>query len=167
MITIGEILNSHIVPFEYEDIKTKRLFSYFLHLAPTISSSSAKELSINDYNDVWERVSDGLALDSKNCKIYASGYIKVDQLKTYKLCDNDTANRSTKRVVCCEKNSSETEIECFLRHIRNSIAHSNVYVLDKRRKYVIFDDYNKNKHLTARLLLSQTDLEKVRKIIEK
>lgn len=41
---IADILSNHIVPFETEDMKLKSLFSFFLHLAPTISSSSAGDI---------------------------------------------------------------------------------------------------------------------------
>ena len=51
--------------------------------------------------------------------------------------------------------------------IRNSIAHSNVYLFNQsNRKFLIFDDYNNKHNLAARILLSQTDLKKLQRILK-
>ncbi len=66
-------------------------------------------------------------------------------------------------MICYYKDNVEQEIPCLLRHLRNSIAHGNVFgVLSKNRKYILFDDYNKSGNHTARVLFTQTDLEKIR-----
>ena len=65
-------------------------------------------------------------------------------------------SRRTKGFICIRK-GKETDYECILRHIRNSIAHNNVYYCDAgNRKFVLFEDYNKGGKFTARMLFSQT-----------
>ena len=73
-----------------------------------------------------------------------------------------------KRKITGKGIASETECQCVLRHMRNSIAHGNIYLSDEsNRKYILFEDYNRNGNLTARILLSQTYLKKLKQIIMK
>ena len=163
---IKDILSCHIVPFEISDEKVTLLFSYFLHLAPTINSNSAKQMSESSYDLVWKQFLQDSKLDKKDYYIYAPGYIKNKQLASYRLTETEVVRRNRKGFVCCYKENESYPIECVLRHIRNSIAHSNVYMLDKGRKYIIFDDYNKKGHMSARFLLSQTDLSILKKLLK-
>ncbi len=41
---IQELKANKIVPFEVDDIKPFKIFSFFLHLAPTIESTSATKI---------------------------------------------------------------------------------------------------------------------------
>ena len=54
---IADILSNHIAPFETEDMKLKSLFSFFLHLAPTISSSSAGDIPEAGLARAWASMS--------------------------------------------------------------------------------------------------------------
>ena len=66
------------------------------------------------------------------------------------------------------KSKKETEYECILRHIRNAIAHSNVYIYQTgNRKYICFTDFNKTGKQSAMILLSQTDLSNLKKELMK
>lgn len=40
-MTISDILQHPVLPFEIEDVKLVKLFSFFLHSAPTIESATA------------------------------------------------------------------------------------------------------------------------------
>ncbi|MCQ2496024.1 MAG: HEPN family nuclease [Lachnospiraceae bacterium] len=164
---ISDILKNRIAPFEIVDEKMKSLFSFYLHLAPTVDSKSAKSIPARGVSTIWKEFIAKIAIKQGNYYIYKSGNINEKQLDIYRLKANHTVNRKSKGFVCCYKNDEKDELVCLLRHIRNSIAHSNVYLLDKTRKYVIFDDYNSNKNLTARVLLSQTDLNNLRKLLVK
>lgn len=165
-MTINDIMSSHITPFEISDKKLLSLFSYYLHLAPTIGSSSAKSPPTCGLEIAWQQFITEVSLIKPNYHIYAPGYIKPSQLELYNLADTDVVKKNSRRFVCCYKDDESQEIVCLLRHIRNSIAHSNIYLLDtKNRKYLIFDDYNKSENLTARILLSQTDLSRLRKVL--
>lgn len=52
-MTIADILLNHIIPFEIDDEKLKKLFSFFLHSAPTIESASAAIIPTNRLVDNW------------------------------------------------------------------------------------------------------------------
>ena len=66
------------------------------------------------------------------------------------------------------KSKDETDCEACLRHIRNAIAHNNVFVLNAgNRKFILFDDYNKDKKHNARLLFTQSDLQRLKSEITK
>lgn len=57
----------------------------------------------------------------------------------------------------------EDNVVCLLRHIRNAIAHGNVYYLNAgNRKFILFEDFNEKSKPTARILFSQTDLKKLK-----
>mgnify|MGYP000996939628 FL=1 len=57
---------------------------------------------------------------------------------------------------------------CFVRHIRNSIAHGYVYIKKQtNRVFILLEDYNSKKHKQAIILVSKSDLNKLKKEIEK
>lgn len=106
--------------------------------------------------------------DLKPGIIYAEGYSNLgNSCEKNGLGANAEITRRTKGFICVRK-GKESDYECVLRHIRNSIAHNNVFYCHAgNRKYVLFEDYNKNKKLTARLLFSQTILTSLKKEITK
>lgn len=160
---IADILNNNIVPFEIVDEKLKSLFSYFLHIAPTIDSAHAQPIQTNELESAWQHFIQEINIASTDYHVYAPGYISTDILSRYRLRHDDSASRKSKRFVCNFKEHEGQELGCLLRHIRNSIAHGYVYVVGDGRKYILFDDYNKSNNLTARILFSQTDLSKLRR----
>lgn len=91
------------------------------------------------------------------------------------MSDDNPVNRKTNSVFCKKKCTgkgieSETDYQCILRHMRNSIAHGNVYLSDEgksNRKYILFEDYNRTGTLTARILLAQTHLRNLKQGIMK
>lgn len=165
-MTIADILLNHIIPFEIDDEKLKKLFSFFLHSAPTIESASAAIIPTNRLVDNWNTYIS--AFSPENHAVIASNCIFSNYLVKYKLDNNATVNRKAKGFVCKRKTNGETEYECLLRHLRNSIAHSNVYMINSgNRKFLLFEDYNQSKNQSARVLLSQTDLQKLKAEIMK
>ena len=61
----------------------------------------------------------------------------------------------------------ETDLDCILRHIRNSIAHGRVYYRkDRNRIHFVFEDCNK-KNLTARIVCIKSDLEFWKKVLSR
>lgn len=60
----------------------------------------------------------------------------------------------------------EEDFEVFLRHMRNSIAHGNVYGrFEKNQTYLVFDDYSVDNEqaLTARIVVSKAQLERLQR----
>ena len=81
---------------------------------------------------------------------------------------NAVVTRRKKGFVYKRKSKDETDCEACLRHIRNAIAHNNVFVLNAgNRKFILFDDYNKDKKHNARLLFTQSDLQRLKSEITK
>lgn len=159
-------MDRHITPFEIDDEKLKKLFSYYLHLAPTIDSGSSRLPPVRGLNVAWNDFITQLSLGKTDYHIYSSGSITTDYLKKYKLLETDTIKKKSRRFVCCLRDKNEDEMTCLLRHLRNSIAHSRVFLYQtKSRKFFLFNDYNTKKNLAARILLSQTDLERLKRIL--
>ena len=143
----------------------------FLHLSPTITSSSALILPESSYCGTWELFLKEASIKATSYRFYASGIITEKRLLAYDLAETCEIRRGKKGFLCCYGPSrdgrKEHQLECFLRHIRNSIAHSNVFVLNQRRKFIMFDDFNRKGNQTARILLSQTDLVILRRLLVK
>lgn len=161
---IKDILENRIVPFEYGDEKLQKLFSFFLHKAPTISS----RLSISIDKDILEKRWETHLLESSMGKyeILAEDTPIIKSLARCGLEEENIVNRKSKGFTCNRKGKDERDVECLLRHIRNAIAHGNVFLSNAgNRKYIIFEDYNNNDRHTARILLSQADLQKLKQSI--
>ena len=161
---IKDLRNNQIVPFECGDVKLIALFSFFLHRAPTIESATAMVIDSERLQNNWTAFVNDTQIQysefiASNCNI--KNYIEKNQLQ-----DDADVNRRTKCFVCKTKTKDEAECNCFLRHIRNSIAHSNVYLLHAgNRKYIMFEDFNTTGNQSALILLSQSDLERLKKYI--
>ena len=161
---ISNIRANRIIPFEIDDKKLTRLFSFFLHSAPTIDSATAACIESSRLNRNWNAfISE---IPNNNFAIIASNCTIERYIEKYKLNDNATINRRSKGFVCKRKDKNEKDYECILRHIRNAIAHSNVYMNNAgNRKYIIFEDFNKSKNQSSIMLISQADLSKLKKTI--
>lgn len=165
-MTISELLTYKTIPFEISNIKMEKLFSFFLHSAPTIDSRTAVKIDSSTLLNNWKDFIESSRL--KPSIIYAESYNKLENAceKTGLGVDTEISRR-TKGFVCIRR-GKETDYECVLRHIRNSIAHNNVYYCDAgNRKFVLFEDYNKRGKFTARMLFSQTVLTILKKEITK
>ena len=165
-MTIADILQNHILPFEIADEKLKKLFSFFLHLAPTINSSTAVDIPVSRLTENWNTYISTFSLNTY--AFISSNCVFKKYLEKYNLGNRNTVNRKTKSFVCKTKDKSETEYESIFRHLRNSIAHNNVYIINAgNRKFILFEDFNQNKNQSARILLSQTDLQRLKTTIIK
>lgn len=161
---ISNIKANHIRPFEIDDDKLVRLFSFFLHSAPSIDSATAANIETTRLERNWNNfIAD---FPNTNYVIIAPNCSIEKYIDKYGLNDNATVSRRSKGFVCKRKDKNEKDYECVLRHIRNAIAHSNVYMSDTgNRKYLIFEDFNKSKKQSSIMLLSQADLSKLKKTI--
>lgn len=156
---ISEIKMHNICPFEVKDSKLQLLFSFFLHKAPTIDSQLAiknkkHDLKWNSYIKNWKE--NTYKFNSK--KIHGENI-----LSQYKLTEIKEVGNKDRAFVCVKKDPTESDYECFARHLRNSIAHGFVFMVAKKnRTYLFFEDYNKNKNRMAIILVSKSDLEKLK-----
>lgn len=83
--------------------------------------------------------------------------------------DANEIKKRTHGFICKYKDTNEKDYVCFLRHIRNAIAHNHLYYINAgNRKFIMFDDfYDNTKKQNARILLSQTDLQRLKNEIMK
>lgn len=168
-MTINDIKDNKNAPFEIDDIKLARLFSFFLHLAPTIDSNLASRIDedrlLSNWNNFLSQFTNG------RISLYSDSYSSeklIQQFEKHGLSDEATVRRRLKAIVCKRKEKAETDYQCVLRHLRNSIAHGNLYLSNAgNRKYILFEDYNKSENITARILLSQADLSLLKREIMK
>ena len=163
---ICDIKANPIKPFEIGSDKLIRLFSFFLHTAPTIDSASASIIDSVRLQRNWESFISSL---SNDCYVFLAPNCTIERFfEKYNLHNEANINRRSKGFICKRKIKTERDYECVLRHLRNAIAHSNVYMNDAgNRKFILFEDFNKTKRQSSIILLSQTDLERLKKEIMK
>ena len=142
-------LSNHlIVPFKDANKAIQRLFSYFLHSDPNIESLHSKDIERNKHLEIFERMMKERHFQyQKFC--WANAIIENELMKGN--LNGDGICLKCKRFVCKQKpmqkeKPQETELECFLRHIRNAIAHGRVYSYNPKNKYHLdFEDENQVK----------------------
>lgn len=161
---ISELLSNPIVPFEIEDMVLQKLFSFFLHLAPTIDSKTAANIPEDRLIRNWaEYVS---YVNKESFVFLAPNCVIENHLEKHGFALSSQINRKSKGFICKRKDKNEPDYVCLLRHLRNSIAHSNVYLSNAgNRKYLLFEDFNQTKKQSARILLSQSDLKRLKDTI--
>lgn len=159
------ITDTRIAPFEDVSRKMQKLFSYFLHLAPDITSYLSKTIPVQKHDEIFARMFDGrhfkyqhFCASNKNIgKEFAKAHLNGEDL-CYKC----------KRYVCKKRRPEfkESDLDCFLRHIRNAIAHGRVsYVHAGNRIHVVFEDENTTRNLSARIICTKADLEHWKKVL--
>lgn len=158
-----------IVPFEEGTTDTRKLFSYFLYSAPNIKSVHSKRLRQDLHYDIFEQM-----MDKRHYKYqkFCGASAKMDKELNKGHLGGDSICLKCKRFVCKKKRTEkggipESDLDCFLRHIRNSIAHGSVYFLHAgNRIHIVFEDKNKAGNLSARIICIKADLEHWKRILE-
>lgn len=107
VLKIADILSNHIVPFETEDMKLKSLFNFFLHLAPTISSSSAGDIPKAGLARTLASFLRETRIQNDSFRFYTSGSINKKQLERYSLSSSSTVSRKSKCFICSRKSADE------------------------------------------------------------
>lgn len=162
---IADILSNHIVPFETEDMKLKSLFSFFFASCTNESALRVRVIpegmTCSDFGNLLRET----RIQNDSFRFYTSGSINKKQLERYSLSSSSTVSRKSNCFICSRKSADGMQMSCLLRHLRNSIAHSNVYLLNNNRKYILFDDFNTKQNRSARILLSQGDLKVLKKYL--
>ena len=163
---IQDLLTNPITPFDIDDPKLIKLFSFFLHTAPRISSNRA--VSIDDIRLMVNWNTFITDFENSSYQFVATTYPKsiASLYENYHLASSSELKRRARGFVCRKKDKDELDVVCLLRHIRNAIAHCNVYYLNSgNRKFILFEDCNDKSKPTARILFSQTDLKKLKDTI--
>lgn len=157
-----------VTPFEECTADVKKLFSYFLHNAPNIESIHSEKIPNELHDSIFDRMINDRHFKYQNfCTFNAS--INKELEKGYLL--GDSVCLKCKRFVCKKKKTdksklSESNLECFLRHIRNAIAHVRVYYRHAGNKiHIVFEDKNTTGNLSARIVCIKADLEHWKKVL--
>ena len=171
-VSFFEVDEEHaIVPFDCEIGELRQLFSYFQYSAPNVDSLKSPYLMPDYHEDVLEQMLKG----NENYHFCAHSSNTEDELRAVALsggqvciyCKRFMCKRMT-RPAKRDNTRKETDLECLLRHLRNSIAHGHVYV-NHGGNYIsiLFEDENDKHNVTARIMCCQADLRKWRNILEK
>lgn len=157
-----------IVPFEEGTLETRELFSYFLYRAPNIESTYSKRIPPIKHSVVFN-----IMMENRHYKYqkfcWANASIEKELAKGY--LSGNCFCLKCKRYVCKKKPSKknspqETDLDCFLRHIRNSIAHGRVYYCHAgNRIHIVFEDKNTSGNLSARIVCTKADLEHWKRVL--
>lgn len=157
-LNICDLLN---VPFEIDHKELQKLLSYFLHLSPEISSVHSLKISPELHNNIFQEMMRGRAFKYEN---FCSSNSKISrelikaELSGNKLCFK------CKRFICKRRHTDkgqlpESNLSCFLRHIRNAIAHGRFYYKHTgNRVFIMFEDMN-DQEISARIVCNLADLQ--------
>ena len=160
-----------IVPTDCEIGKLRSLFSYFQYKSPNIDSIHSPLLEEAFHDDILQNIMKG----NENYHFCAHTSNTDDELKKIALYGSSVCSKC-KRFFCKrsgsrskrEPNRKESDLECLLRHLRNSIAHGHVYIAHGGNFIsVCFEDINTDKKTTARIVCTQADLIRWKGILEK
>lgn len=160
--------NLLIVPFESPTLEVRKLFSYFLHIAPNIESAHSKIIPSEKHDEIFERMMNNRHFKYKR---FCSANAVIEQ--EFCECNLNDVNicLKCKRFVCKRRKQTkakkqETDLNCFLRHIRNSIAHGRVYYCHAgNRIHIVFEDENSTGKLSARIVCIKADLEHLKQVL--
>lgn len=160
-----------IVAAEYKKENLRYLLSYFHSRVPDISAATSKKLPRKYHKKLWAEIEQ--AVPNSNLTFVLTDLDYQKGIKDFGLCEQRICPKRTRSV--CIKPKTTSEFDCFVRHIRNAIAHTSVYGVEEKRPngqsttyflFVDIDAHNNNME-TARIVCKGSDLEKWRAAIIK
>jgi hypothetical protein len=162
--------NFLIIPFEGGTAEIQKLFSYFLYSVPDVESTHSHQIPKAKHSSIFDMMMKKRHFRyQKFCSSQA--HIEKELSKGY--LNGDAICLKCKRFVCKKKQARdgippETDLDCFLRHIRNAIAHGRVYCNHAgNRIHIVFEDKNSTGKLSARIVCIKADLELWKRILSK
>ena len=149
------------------DIKLKKylkIFEYFLYYAPNVAF---KKVKINEAK--WENTYDEFINKDESMTQYSVIYAKdkknVDYYSNLGLDGKNICFECNRMVL--KKGKGENKLTTLLRHIRNVIAHGNLYYNKKGKVDIFFLEDLYEGTITARMVITGDHLVSLKKIIEK
>lgn len=146
----------------------RELFGYFQYKAPNTSSYQCTNLDSSYHANAYREMTK--SWKNENFGIIPSNAPFGERSRQYAL-DGESICSYCKRFACKRKQSRngtrETDFDCLVRHIRNSLAHGRVFVIHGGNSIkILFEDYDpRRKVITSRIVCNQSDLKKWRTII--
>ena len=155
-----------IVPMEIEDKELRQVFSYFLYKAPYIPSCHSKKLeTVNSdrEDEILKKVLDNTNIELSFRTNRKSFLNKMDSMQL----NNSSVCLRCKRGACIIRRESDfSKLRCLIRHLRNAIAHGYVYYEhDNRIHRIMFEDYGRNKKISAKIVCVKSDLLELRRVL--
>lgn len=148
----------------------RQLFGFFQYKAPNTSSFQCDKLDESYHKDLFAEMTK--SWKEENYKIIAHSVTYDSESVNFALFGSDLCSYC-KRYLCKRLKSKnghrETDFDCLIRHIRNSIAHGRVFVIHGGNSIkVMFEDYDAhNNVISGRIVCNQSDLKKWRTAINK
>lgn len=158
----------NIPPLNYENKTLNQLLIYFLHLSPDIESTWSLSIKREKHLILFQQMFDNRHFEYKK---FCGSNTKIEPEMIHAGLLGKDLCLKCKRFVCKKRQNTkkilpETDLDCFLRHVRNSIAHGNVFIFPiKNIIRILFEDYNETGKLSARILCLKSDLEHWKKIL--
>lgn len=177
----AQTCNKEVTPFIVEkeyainpqvcDIGDLRsLFGFFQYTAPNTTSYQCENLESLYHEGLYNEMLRSWKQDVY--KIIESNE-PFDKKASQYVLTGDSVCSYCKRFVCkrkkTKKGQKESDFDCLMRHIRNSLAHGRVFVIHGGNSIkVMFEDYDmNNKVVSARIVCNQSDLRKWRTLVKK
>lgn len=144
--------------------KYLKYFEYFLYYAPNVAH---KKVKINEAK--WEKIYlSFVELDNRlknNSKVYARQAKDRDYYSEKGIAGNSFCFECQRMVF--SRQNKEDSLSALLRHLRNSLAHGNLYCKEiNKQKMFLFEDLEKSV-ITARIMLSGELLKKLYELTDK
>lgn len=140
----------------------RKLFGYFQYKAPNTSSFQSDKLDEEYHEELYEEMTKSW---KKECRKIIASNATYDELSPKYALSGDSLCSYCKRFLCkrlrTQEGHKETDLDCLLRHIRNSLAHGRVFVIHGGNSIkVLLEDYDKRYGtITGRIICNQSDLK--------
>lgn len=151
-------------PFETKIKNFSNISRYFLYYAPNLDTlqSTGKIGDIRAAEVFQEMLS---------CANMERHYKVIKQVKTNTWLSHELSGEILdfeKPRMIFDKYSKETNLNALLRHIRNALAHGNLYVWKKNKgNFIFMIDYDSGKKkVTAKIMISSSIMEQWKGILE-
>lgn len=151
-------------PFETDIRDFFNIAKYFMYYGPNINSiQSIKRIKGRQATKVFKQMISSVNM-KEHYKVLQNNSDAIWEM--YDL-SGEILDFETSRMIFY-KNSNETYLNALLRHIRNSLAHGNLYVWKKKKgNFIFMVDYDdKKKRITAKIMISETILNQWKAILE-
>lgn len=144
-----------INPLADENFRMKQIVRFFMYEAPGINSkTAAPSLSEESQKEVWNKLLNEIKIDTKDAIVCSR--------RKFKLPPEESKNAFfNKPFLYCQKGDKETEFESLLRHLRNALAHGNLFIKEmKRDTQVCLLDFDKHNNPTAKIVTNKATLKR-------
>ena len=151
----------------------RKMFDYFLYLAPHARARFSKEIKKSKAKEIYDQTLNLLNLNGDS--FYEKYVNKISQQvnDNQKLEFKESELKNFKNLIKItnakgDKNIKFKHVLNILIHIRNSIAHDNLYIksLNKNRYVLLYDELPSDKKITALCCFTYENLIKFYKIVK-